>query len=212
MNLETRKALILRILISVAFAVAAGLVSSFFFITNKAHPVISSTEQRPQRAFEVIDSGGRLLKSEDLKGQWLLVFFGELHAMDFCSNAFYPITSALALQDQPFQIVLPVFVSLNPERDTPDALAKYSRSLFFRFLLTQAPTDRLSDMPDSFSRLTVTNGMDTEILAPTEAIHLLDTSGREAATIPCTASGVDVHSLVAAAIKSDLARAQLPKI
>jgi protein SCO1 len=161
--------------------------------------VITPDQQRPQRSFAVIDTGGRVVTSDQLRGKWLLIFFGQLSGMDFCSKAFFPISAALSQQGEPFQIVLPLFVSLDPTRDTPDNLATFSRTLLYRFMLTHAPLDNPTALPEQFSTLTVAGSPGQETLGPAKVLHLIDPLGREAAALPCTASGLEIHELLTTA-------------
>jgi len=79
--------------------------------------------------FQVIDHEGREFGVEQLRGKWSFLFFGYTHCPDIC-----PITLAVLSRVQqaleadaagaPVQMV---FVSVDPERDTPEQLAQYVR-------------------------------------------------------------------------------------
>src|SRR5260370_20848483 len=72
--------------------------------------------------FELVDTNGNAVRSADLRGRWLLVFFGYTSCPDLCPTALNEIAGALAQLGRLAARVQPVFVSLDPERDRPQAL------------------------------------------------------------------------------------------
>jgi protein SCO1/2 len=65
----------------------------------------------------------------DLRGHAVVLFFGFASCPDFCPRAMGTTRTALARLDEPRRgRVRSVFVSVDPERDTPKALAAYLRN------------------------------------------------------------------------------------
>jgi protein SCO1/2 len=66
-----------------------------------------------------------MVTNTDLEGKWLLVYFGYTHCPDACPTALNNI--ALALDDLGIEKkeVRPVFITIDPERDTSQALKDY---------------------------------------------------------------------------------------
>ncbi len=76
-------------------------------------------------SFLLIDQNGQEFRAEQLHGKLQLVFFGFTHCPDICPMSLSTITEALeALGAQADQIT-PVFITLDPERDTPEVLKAY---------------------------------------------------------------------------------------
>ncbi len=75
--------------------------------------------------FKLVDQNGNSVTNTDLEGKWLLVYFGYTHCPDACPTALNNI--ALALSDLGAQksAVRPVFITIDPERDTSQALKDY---------------------------------------------------------------------------------------
>ena len=75
--------------------------------------------------FKLVDQNGRTVTNTDLEGKWLLVYFGYTHCPDACPTALNNI--ALALDDLGIEKkeVRPVFITIDPERDTSQALKDY---------------------------------------------------------------------------------------
>ncbi|TNE92664.1 MAG: SCO family protein [Gammaproteobacteria bacterium] len=92
----------------------------------KANGAVLLDMPRKFSDFKLTDQKGELFTQENLKGKWTLIFFGFTHCPDVC-----PTTLAAAAkmyaglkphEQEQLQILL---VSLDPERDTPEQLAKY---------------------------------------------------------------------------------------
>jgi protein SCO1/2 len=90
--------------------------------------------------FELRDMGGKPVRATDLRGRWLLVFFGYTRCPDLCPTTLAEIAGALAGLGALAVRVQPVFVSIDPERDTPAALREYVENFDVRILpLTGSP-------------------------------------------------------------------------
>jgi protein SCO1/2 len=75
--------------------------------------------------FDLIDQTGAPTRDEDLHGRWLLVFFGFTNCPDICPTTLAEIANARDALGPLGAEVRPVFITVDPERDTPEALAAY---------------------------------------------------------------------------------------
>jgi cytochrome oxidase Cu insertion factor (SCO1/SenC/PrrC family) len=94
--------------------------------------------------FELVDQHGATRTDEDFRGSYVLMYFGFTHCPDTCPTALLKITNALEelaeLDAAKAKRVVPVFVSVDPERDTPEALRGYAEHFHPRLVaLTGAP-------------------------------------------------------------------------
>ena len=78
--------------------------------------------------FDLVDQNGRKVTDASLRGKWLLVYFGYTRCPDACPTALNNM--ALALDDLGAKRgeVRPVFITVDPERDTPQVLKAYVAS------------------------------------------------------------------------------------
>lgn len=76
--------------------------------------------------FDLIDSDGRRVSDRDFRGKWLLVFFGYTHCPDVCPTTLNDIAATLAQLGELASAVQPLFITVDPERDTPQVLAEYT--------------------------------------------------------------------------------------
>jgi protein SCO1 len=75
--------------------------------------------------FRLVDQDGKTITDADLKGKWSLVYFGYTHCPDACPTALNDIAIALDDLGPKRAEVRPVFITVDPERDTPEVLKSY---------------------------------------------------------------------------------------
>ncbi len=82
--------------------------------------------------FELIDQTGERRSDEDYRGRYMLVYFGFTYCPDICPTSLLIMSHALQLlSDRAPEVaeqVVPVFVTVDPERDTVEVLAAYAPS------------------------------------------------------------------------------------
>lgn len=78
-------------------------------------------------AFTLVDHTGKTVTDGDFKGKFSLVFFGYTYCPDVCPTALSTMADALEILGDDGAKVQPLFVSVDPERDTPEQLSMYVR-------------------------------------------------------------------------------------
>lgn len=119
-----------RIVIAVGAAlVAAVLGEAAWQAIAPARPASSSFIEavRPVIGgpFRLADHTGRTVTERTFLGKVQLVFFGFTRCPDVCPTALSTIASLLDQLGQDAAKIQPIFISIDPERDTPDLLAGY---------------------------------------------------------------------------------------
>jgi protein SCO1 len=83
---------------------------------------------------ELTDHTGKPRKLEDFRGKAVVLFFGFTHCPDVCPTTLAEIAAALKTLGPDAERVQLLMVSVDPERDTQEALAKYVTAFDPRFL------------------------------------------------------------------------------
>ncbi|XP_063786514.1 protein SCO2 homolog, mitochondrial isoform X2 [Pseudophryne corroboree] len=80
-----------------------------------------------QGDFNLSDHKGQPCSKKDFKGSWVLMYFGFTHCPDICPDELEKLSSAVSLLDKDPALppILPIFITVDPERDSVEALAKY---------------------------------------------------------------------------------------
>lgn len=77
--------------------------------------------------FTLVDQTGRTVTDRDFAGSFLLVYFGYTFCPDVCPTELATMAQALEQLGGDAQRVQPVFITVDPQRDTPQQLAGYVR-------------------------------------------------------------------------------------
>jgi len=113
------------LMIGVAVAIAAGIGVAFWFRTPALELTAGTALPEPRKIdpFALVDQQGQTFDAAALEGRWTVLFTGFTHCPDIC-----PTTLAtLAELDERLGPAAPrfLFVSVDPERDTPERIAAY---------------------------------------------------------------------------------------
>ena len=76
--------------------------------------------------FTLTDQTGKTVSDTDFRGRYMLIFFGYTYCPDVCPTTLSTIASALDKLDPVLvKKVVPIFVTVDPERDTPEVMKTY---------------------------------------------------------------------------------------
>lgn len=84
--------------------------------------------------FQLTDHHGRAVSDTDLRGHPLLIFFGYTQCPDVCPMTMLRLTETLELLGHEGSAIQPVFISVDPLRDTPELIADYISNFDQRFI------------------------------------------------------------------------------
>lgn len=137
------------IVIVAVVALVAGVLLSWYAHTRQPisleDGVWFGEQARALPEFQLTDHRGRPLDRGGLEGHWNLMFFGYTHCPDICPLTLHSLEQMYAsLDDADVREALRVyFVSVDPDRDTPELLANYVTHFNPDFIAATAPMERL---------------------------------------------------------------------
>jgi protein SCO1/2 len=113
-------------------AFTAGLVVCFAAVLLLNERLSSPRATTPTAAiggpFRLIDQNQRTVTDADFKGRPFLVFFGFTHCPDVCPTTLFEISEVLHQLGPDADRLGALFITVDPERDTPAALKDYLSS------------------------------------------------------------------------------------
>ncbi|KAI0029386.1 SCO1/SenC-domain-containing protein [Vararia minispora EC-137] len=121
--------------VSALLFVGVGAALYFYFDWEKQRLQKQREEERLSRSygrptvggpFELTTHDGRPFSDKDLLGKWSLIYFGFTNCPDICPEELDKMTEAVDILDKEFgPLVQPIFITVDPARDTPAQLARY---------------------------------------------------------------------------------------
>jgi protein SCO1/2 len=131
----------------IAFVIAGFLIGAIagagvLLVANPqgGQPVQSSGTAQIGGPFSLVGADGKPVTDRDFRGRYMLIFFGFTHCPDICPAELQVIAQALEQLGDKAKTVVPIFITLDPERDTPEAMANYVKSFGPNFVgLTGSP-------------------------------------------------------------------------
>ncbi len=85
----------------------------------------ASAQTAVRTSFSLSDPDGKTVTQADFSGKWMLVYFGYTHCADLCPTELADMVDALRQMGAEAKRVVPVFVTIDPERDTGPYLRDY---------------------------------------------------------------------------------------
>lgn len=120
------------LIVIAALAAAIGLwAGSRWLAPQNTTPALKTAVMYPTPreipAFQLTQANGQPLTEADFRGRWTVAFFGFTHCPDICPNTlavFKQVWNELPPEDKAAKLRFD-FISVDPERDTPDQLGRY---------------------------------------------------------------------------------------
>ncbi|MCD1636712.1 SCO family protein [Martelella mediterranea] len=78
--------------------------------------------------FSLTDHNGNRVTEANFRGRWQLVFFGFTHCPDVCPTTLAYMAEVLDRIGNQSQHIAPLFITVDPTRDTPEVMAEYVRA------------------------------------------------------------------------------------
>jgi len=144
--------------------------------------------------FTLIDENGRTVRDRDFRGRYMVLFFGYTSCPDVCPLTLLHVTRGLEMfmRDDPVRaaLVQPIFVTVDPERDTPAALKAFHQNFSPRIIM-------LTGEKRAIARLAAQYGVEFRKVADprvagylmehTAFLFLMDRDGRYVTHLPSDA-------------------------
>lgn len=135
------------------------------------------------------DHTGKLRSLADFKGSVVTVFFGFTHCPDVCPTTLARMAEVMKGLGADAQKVQVLFVTVDPERDTPELLGSYVSGVSDRIIGISGSPEKIRDMTKGFNIYAKKVPVDASkpegdyTMDHTASVFLLDAEGRFKGTI-----------------------------
>jgi cytochrome oxidase Cu insertion factor (SCO1/SenC/PrrC family) len=137
--------------------------------------------------FTLVDQSGARRSLADFRGKLVLLYFGFTYCPDVCPTDLMAVGSLVRSLGPAGDQVQPVFVTLDPARDTPEVLRAYVASFHPRFVALTGTEDEIRRAATSYKvyfEKVRPPGINTYLIDHTAYVFLLDREGRFVTLFP----------------------------
>jgi protein SCO1 len=147
---KTRQSLIalLSVLLLLLLAAAAILWQQERGAGNGA--VVSTGQAAIGGPYRLINQDGKPVSDRDFRGRYQLIYFGYTFCPDVCPTTLALIAAALEKMGPDAMRIAPIFITVDPDRDTPSVLKKYLAAFDPRFIGLTGGQDELSKVEKEY--------------------------------------------------------------
>jgi protein SCO1/2 len=96
--------------------------------------VVTSGEIAVGGPFQLVDQDGKKVSDADFRGRFMLIYFGYSFCPDVCPTTLGVMAEALDRMGADGRKIVPVFITVDPARDTPKVLKQYMAAFGPRFV------------------------------------------------------------------------------
>ncbi|ARD86684.1 photosynthetic protein synthase II [Rickettsia bellii] len=146
---------VIKIIIGASLLIGVGALYLLLSLKTPDKPLAGQVNIYEDNAeiggdFELIDQNGKLFNSDELKGKLSLIYFGFTSCPDICPTSLNKITKAVEILSENKIDIVPVFITIDPSRDTPAVLKEYLKHFHPKFIGLTGDEKQIREVADKF--------------------------------------------------------------
>jgi len=164
--------------------IAAAAIGGFLWLKGDQVPQLGRNVITGQIAiggpYALTDQDGKPRTSTDFGGKYQLIYFGYTFCPDVCPTTLALMAAALDRLGADKDRIVPVFITIDPERDTPAAIKTYVAAFGPQFVGLTGTPDQIAKVEKEFrvyaKKGPVENG--TYAMDHSSVMYLMDPDGK----------------------------------
>ncbi len=144
------------LVMAVAVGLLAGAAAALVLVVGPQLGTAPGTEQTTTGKaliggpFSLEDASGKRVTEKDFAGRPMLVYFGFTNCPDICPAGLQVIAAALDKLGPKADGLTPIFITLDPERDTPKVIGEYVKSFNPRIVGLSGSADDIAAVAKAY--------------------------------------------------------------
>ncbi len=156
-----------------ALAIAAWLGVGIYHIATAPESIQDSIWGIPKRIgtpdvggpFRLIDQTGELRSDSVYRGQYMLIYFGYTNCPDICAIALIGMSEALELLEEAGNLIRPIFITIDPARDTVEVMKDYAANFHPRLVALTGDEATIDEVAKAYGVFSERMATDEERIA-----------------------------------------------
>src|SRR5579862_1364271 len=170
----------LYIFLAALAVILGGVIYEQFWLGDNGAPAVGGP-------FTLVDQNGAPRRDSDFRGKVMLVYFGYTYCPDACPAALQAISETLDLLGDDGKKIQPLFISVDPARDTPAQLKSYAANFHPSLIALTGAPDQLKQVEQEYHVYVAKvpqSGDDDYLIDHTSIIYVIGPDGRYRGQVP----------------------------
>jgi protein SCO1/2 len=181
-------------------AVALCLLASGAALWVASAPLAAPVTATIGGPFRLEEGDGKIVTDQDFRGKYLLVYFGYTLCPDACPTTLQSVAVALGALGTKAQELQPLFITVDPKRDTPAAMARYAAAFSPQIIGLSGDAADISAVEKEYkvqAIITKTgSGPDDYAIDHSSVLYLMGPDGRFVALLRADATGPELAQAI----------------
>jgi len=147
--------------------------------------------------FTLVRADGQTVSDRTYRGKWLLVYFGYTFCPDVCPTTLNNIAQALVELGPDASKFVPIFITVDPKRDTPKVIGEYVRSFDARLVGLTGTPDQIATIAKEYRVYYARQSAGQDYLVDHSSfVYLMTPQGVLAKVIPGSTPGAAMAKII----------------
>jgi protein SCO1/2 len=167
---------------SLALLAALLIAGTAYYVARPTSLATSTGTALVGGPFSLTDQTGRKVTDKDFLGKYMLIFFGYTYCPDICPTELQVMSAALDNLGAKADDIQPVFISFDPQRDTPEVLKQYISNFHPRLVGLTGTPEEIAAAAKAYrvyyNRVENSSGPDAYLMDHSTITYLMDKQGK----------------------------------
>ncbi|KAM8845944.1 protein SCO1 homolog, mitochondrial [Spinachia spinachia] len=144
--------------LAITFAIGGSLLAGMKYLKKEKEEQLDKERNRSMGRpalggpFSLVDHNNKPAASEDFLGQWVLIYFGFTHCPDICPDEIEKMIEVVDAIDKVKSLpnLTPILITIDPDRDTAEAMAAYVKEFSPKLIGLTGPTERIEEVSRAY--------------------------------------------------------------
>jgi len=154
--------------------------------------------------FTLVNGNGKQVTDRDFRGKYMLVYFGYTFCPDVCPTTLNSVADALDKLGPRAANIAPLFITVDPKRDTPEVVKQYAAAFGTRIVGLTGSVDQIKAVAKSYrvyyAPHRTGDGPDDYTMDHSSVLYLMGPDGNFIAPVRAEQSGADMAAALTKAM------------